>query len=243
MGDDEKLEDLGVVDNELVYLLPEPPAGSGVLEQPPDYPETHDYAGAGTLALLGSLALMLAWGVGWGVALAEDRSLAVTCLPGLAMGLLCTSFARHAWGGAGNRIRIAATGLTLQILITLIAFLSPILLNYVWPTTFAKAGVLEVYRDGAPGFILGMLGALVGWLAWWGGVEPLPPRQQQKVEQATQVVAMVPCGICGQPIDAKVRAECAHGCGQYFHQGCYKAKATVYRGDRSKCAVCTRRVA
>ncbi|MFN7146724.1 MAG: EsaB/YukD family protein, partial [Myxococcota bacterium] len=54
MGDDEKLSDLGVVNGELVYLLLEPPAGSGVVEQGPDYPETHGYAGAGTLVLLGS---------------------------------------------------------------------------------------------------------------------------------------------------------------------------------------------
>src|SRR6478735_8832344 len=52
MSDEEKLQDLGVVNGELVYLLPEPPAGSGVFEQPPDYPEQHPYSGAGTLALL-----------------------------------------------------------------------------------------------------------------------------------------------------------------------------------------------
>lgn len=235
MGDEEKLSDLGVVNNELVYLLPEPPAGSGVLEQPPDYPETRDYAGAGTLALLGSLMLVLSWAVGWGIALSMERSLSVVSLPGLAMGLFCTSFARHMWGGAGNRIRIVVTGLALQLMITVIAFLSPVLLT--------DASVLEVYRESVPGLILGMLGVFMGWLAWWGGVEPLPPRQQQQVEQAAQVVATVPCGICGGGVEPKVRVECQHGCGMYFHQGCYKAKTAVYRGDRAKCAVCTRTVA
>jgi uncharacterized ubiquitin-like protein YukD len=235
MGDDEKLSDLGVVDNELVYLLPEPPANSGVLEQPPDYPATHDYMGAGTLALLGSLSLVLLWAVGWGIALSVDRSLAVVALPGLAMGFFCTSFARHAWGGRGNQLRIAVTGLALQLLITIIAFLAPVLL--------AQVDVITVYRESVPGLILGMLGVFTGWLAWWGAVEPLPARQQQQVEAAPQVTSTVPCGICGQGVEQKVRMECPYACGQYFHQGCHKAKVAVYRGDRSKCAICTRKVA
>ncbi|MDP2308735.1 MAG: EsaB/YukD family protein [Pseudomonadota bacterium] len=235
MGDDEKLSDLGVVNNELVYLLPEPPAGSGVLEQPPDYPQTHDYAGAGTLALLGSLSLVLLWAVGWGIALSQERSIVVVSLPGLAMGLFCTSFARHAWGGAGNQLRIVATGLFMQLMITIIAFLAPVLL--------VGADVLTVYQESVPGLILGLLGVFIGWLAWWGAVEPLPPKQQQQFEQAPQVIATVPCGICGLGVEQKVRVECQYVCGQYFHQGCYKAKVAVYRGDKSKCAICTRKVA
>jgi uncharacterized ubiquitin-like protein YukD len=235
MGDDEKLSDLGVINGELVYLLPEPPAGSGVLEQSPDYPETHGYAGAGTLALLGSLALVLAWAVGWGLALSEQRTLLVVTLPGLAMGFFCTSFARHAWGGRGNQLRIVATALALQLMITIITFLTPVLVD--------EADVLAVYQESVPGLILGMLGVFTGWLAWWGAVEPLPPRQVQTVEQAPQVAATVPCGICGLPVEPKVRVECVHTCGQYFHAGCYKAKTAVYRGDASKCAICARRVA
>jgi uncharacterized ubiquitin-like protein YukD len=235
MGDDEKLSDLGVINGELVYLLPEPPAGSGVMEQPPDYPQTVGYAGAGWLALFGSLILVFGWALAWGVALATSRSLAVVSLPGLALGFFCTSFARHAWGGRGNQLRIAATGVFLQLMITIIAFLSPVLLG--------QAEALEVYKDSVPGLILGMLGVFVAWLAWWGGVEPLPAQQQQVVEQAPQVVSTVPCGICGLPVEPKVRVECVYQCGQYFHAGCYKAKTSVYRGDQSRCAVCTRKIA
>lgn len=236
MGDDEKLSDLGVVNGELVYLLPEPPAGSGVVEQPPDYPETHGYAGAGTLMLLGTLALMLGWAGLWGLALAQERSLLVVTLPGLALGLFCTSFARHAWGGRGNQLRIAATAVMLHGMLTVLAFLAPVL--------FAGADVLEVYTESVPGLILGMLGVFVGWLAWWGPVEPLPARQALQLEQtAPQVATTVPCGVCGLPVEPKVRQECVHACGQYFHAGCFKAKSAVYRGDPSKCAICTRKVA
>lgn len=236
MGDEERLSDLGVVNGELVYLLPEPPSGSGVVEQPPDYPEQKPYAGAGTLTLLGSLSLVLAWSAAWGIALSVDRTVWVTTLPGLAMGFFCTSFARHAWGGAGNQLRIAITGLALQLMITTLAFLLPVFLD-------DGASVLEVYRDGVPGLILGMLGVFLGWLAWWGAVEPLPAKEQQMVEQAPQVVATVPCGVCGGPVEPNVRMECQHGCGLYFHKGCHAAKTAVYRGDKSKCGICARKIA
>ena len=59
MRDEEKLSDLGVINGELVYLLPEPPAADGVTEQPPEYPVNQGYAGAGMLALFGALALVL----------------------------------------------------------------------------------------------------------------------------------------------------------------------------------------
>ena len=74
-------------------------------------------------------------------------------------------------------------------------------------------------------------------------VEPLPPRQVQVVEKAVEAVAVVPCGICGQPVEPNVRADCGHGCGQVFHAGCQRAKMSVYRGEKNKCAVCGKRVA
>ncbi len=65
----ETLGDLGVVNGELVYLLPEPPAGSGVAEQPPEFPQSQGYAGKGLLVLLAATAGVLVWGLAWGVAL------------------------------------------------------------------------------------------------------------------------------------------------------------------------------
>ncbi len=232
--DEEKLSDLNVVNGELVYLLPEPPAGSGVVERPPEHPETHDYGGQGLPVLFGSLLLVLAWSIGWGAALAQSRTLAVVTLPGLALGLFCTALARHAWGGAGSRVRIVATGLALQLCITVIAFLSPVL--------FASASVLDVYRESVPGLILGMLGAFVGWAAWWGAVEPLPARTAQAAAAVAQTITTVPCGICGGPVEPDVRLDCTHACGQHFHKGCWNARQAVYRGDRGRCAICTRPV-
>lgn len=184
--------------------------------------------------LFGSLCGVVVWAVAWGVALTDSRGLVITTLPGFALGLLCASLARHAWGGAANRVRVAATALFLAIAIIFVAFLTPVIVN--------DAEFLDVYSSAIPGFVLGVGGVFVGWLAWWGAVEPLPARAKQAVEaEAAEVV--VPCAICVQPVLAQVRHECAHGCGRVFHAGCHRAKASTYRGDPNKCATCGVRVA
>jgi uncharacterized ubiquitin-like protein YukD len=235
MADEEALADLGVVQGELVYLLPEPPAGSGVVERTPEYPETHDYSGAGVGAIVASLAMVLAWSAGWGVALAHDRGTATVTLPALALGFFCASLARHAWGGRGNQARIAATGLALHLLFTVIAYLGPVAVS--------DAKATDAWQAVTPGILTGIVGVLLGWLAWWGAVEPLPAREVVEAEAARPEEAAVPCGICGGMVDPGVRAACVHGCGQVFHQGCWRAKVAVYRGDANTCAICTRRVA
>lgn len=235
MRDDEKLSDLGVINGELVYLLPEPPAGSGVMEQEPEYPVNHGYAGAGLGALFGALLLVVGWAVLWGAALGTSQSLWVTSLPGLALGLFSTSLARHAWGGRGTQLRIAVTALVFTVFLSVVAVAAPIL--------FAGMPPLEMYWLGSPGIVLGFIGVLIGWLAWWGGVEPLPTSAQAAAAAPTQVAAVVNCGICGLGVEPQVRVECSYACGQHFHQGCHKAKLSVYRGDKSKCAVCGKKVA
>lgn len=234
MTEEERLSDLGVINGELVYLLPQPPKGSGVIEQTPEYPVTHDYPAAGWLTVIGSLFVVLAFAVGWGVAISYDRSFSVTLVPGFALGLFCCSLARHTWGGAGNALRIPVTALAVQMILTVLAFLPPLVFNDV--------PVVDVLKEGLPGLTTGMLGVFIGWLAWWGGVEPLPPVQVQQIEAAPVEVA-VACGICGGVVEGAVRADCRHRCGQAFHQGCLRAKEAVYRGDKSKCAVCGRQVA
>ncbi len=231
----ERLDELGVVNGELVYLLPEPPAGSGVVEQPPEYPETHDYAVAGWGTLAATFAGVVAWAVLWGVALTASLDWLVTTAPGLALGLLCASLARHAWGGAGNRVRIVLTALVLVVAIVLVAFLTPVIVNETDP--------LEVFARAMPGFILGVVGVFLGWVAWWGAVEALPSRGVQEVEKQVVVEQAVACAICGQGVAADVRHNCQHGCGKVFHAGCHRAKAATYRGDASRCGVCNQRVA
>jgi len=234
VGDDETLGDLGVTDGELVYLLPEPPAGSGVLEQSPDYPRTTGYLGKGTLALMGSLLLAVVWALGWGMALSIERSELTVWLPGLGLGLLCAGFARHAWSGPGSQLRVVLTGLVLFPMLMVPVILVPV---------FYGDDPALVFSDSIGGLLIGIVGVFMGWLAWWGAVEPLPKEgevQQQVQEQAA--AAVVQCAICGGDVTADVRWECQYACGRYFHVGCYKARAAVYRGDERRCAVCNAQV-
>ena len=249
LGDKETLSQLGVIDGELVYLLPEPPLGSGVLEQPPDYPENFGYAGSGIPALMGTVGLVVAWAVGWGAALSVSRHLGVVLLPGIGLGLLCCNFARHAWGGQAYRVRVALTALVLFIMMMALTLavtvgadmLAPSVLTALpgraTPPTFEM-----IFQDVAPGAITGFLGVFIGWLAWWGAVEPLP-EQVLVVEAAQEAVAVVPCGICSGSVTAEVRMDCPYNCGQHFHTGCYQARIAVYRGDQQFCAVCNTQVA
>lgn len=235
LGDDETLGDLGVIDGELVYLLPEPPAGSGVLEQPPDYPVTRGYAGRGTLALVGSLFGVLLWAIGWGLALSVHRTELTVWAPGIALGLLCTGFARHAWGGDGSSLRVLLTGMVLFPMLMVLAILVPV---------FYGQDPALVFSDSIGGLLMGFVGVFLAWLAWWGAVEPLP--REGKVEHDVQqqaAAAVVQCAICGGDVTVDVRWECQYGCGRYFHVGCYKARTAVYRGDERKCAICNAQVA
>ena len=230
LGDDETLADLGVIDGELVYLLPEPPAGSGVLEQTPDYPANQGYAGRGTLALVGSLFLVVGWAIAWGFAMSMERTELTVWAPGFALGLLCSGFARHAWSGAGNQLRVVLTALVLFPMLMVPAVLVPY---------FYGEDPALVFSDAVGGLVFGVVGVFLGWMAWWGAVEPLP--REQEVRQAVQeqaAAAVVPCAICGGDVTSDVRWECQYGCGRYFHVGCYKARTAVYRGDDRRCAVC-----
>lgn len=237
--EDERLADLGVVNGELVYLLPEPPPDSGVVEPPPDYPPNRGYVGQGLPALFLSLAGVVTWAVAWGFALAQARTLAVVALPGLALGLLCAGLARHAWGGRGTRLRILVTAGVLQAAIALVAFLSPKVAELVFG--FPPVDVLQVYLEAVPGLILGVIGAVVGWMAWWGAAEPLPTARAVAAATGPAPVAAA-CAICGAPVAAAARTDCPHACGKVFHPGCHQHLVAIYRGDQTRCAVCHRSV-
>lgn len=229
----ERLSELGVVRGELVYLLPEPPAGAPVQEREPEYPVSKGYLAKGIPALVISIVLVLGWSVGWGLALNYERSVWTVILPGLGLGMLCANLARHAWGGEGSSPRIALTGIVLFLVITALAFAGPILLG--------KASAPEVLAQAIPGFITGLAGVLVAWLAWWGAVEPVPVQAQAAAVAAGPAKA-VPCAICGMPVAADVMVLCPHGCGKAFHVGCHRAKLAVFRGDPRVCAICNQQV-
>jgi hypothetical protein len=223
---DEKLQDLGVVPYELLHLLPEPPKGSGLEERPPEYPPNKGYAAAGNVAVVNSLLVVLLWTMGWSLALTVSTAVYIGLLPGVGLSLLATSLARHLWGGEGTSIRVPITGFLVYVPLNLLAGV-PALLGGAPPT--------ELALSLGSAFIGGAFGVLLGWLAWYGAVEPLPEVRLKEVKEGEAAVTW-PCGICGGPVTPEVKADCGFGCGRVFHQGCYTAKNAL--SDGSSCAVC-----
>jgi len=228
MGEDETLSELGVINSELVYLLPEPPEGTGVMERPPDYPVNVGYRAKGTVALISALAFTALWTVCWGVALSLGRTQWVITVPAIALGLITTSFSRHAWGERASRPRIALTSMAVLVPCVALAFTLSDVLGSIDDADF--------YSQAMAGVLWGCIGVMTGWLAWWGAVHPLPIRTQVETE-VEEAVALVDCGLCGNNVVPDVRVECA--CGRFFHSGCYGARVAVYTGDPSLCPVCS----
>jgi hypothetical protein len=226
MTPEEKLQDLGVVPHELLHLLPQPPAGSGLEERPPEYPPTHPYAAAGNLNVAVSMLVVLGWTAAWSAALTLSSGVLQGLLPGIGLSLMCVSFSRHLWGGLASQIRIPVTGFVLFAPLLFLAGTPALVLG--------MAPHLVAIALGAA-FIGGALGVFLGWLAWYGPVEPLPETRPSEDKQAAERVTW-PCGICGGPVTADVKAECRFACGRVFHQGCYTAKLAL--SDGGSCAVC-----
>ncbi|MCB9675046.1 MAG: hypothetical protein H6737_08010 [Alphaproteobacteria bacterium] len=222
----ERLQDLGVVPYELLHILPEPPE-PGVLERPPEYPPNKGYAGAGNLNVAAGLAVMLGWTGAWALALTVDQGWITGLFPGLGLSLICTSLARHLWGGLGSSVRIPITGFAM--------FVPLWLLTPVPTVVLMSTGWQQLAIAMGPAFIAGTIGIMLGWLAWYGAVEPLPKVTRREVEDAVANVTF-PCGICGGTVTQDVKADCVFGCGRVFHVGCYQHKRAL--GDASKCAVC-----
>lgn len=227
MQPEEKLQDLGIVPYELLHLLPQPAPGSGLEEQAPEYPKTRGYAAAGNLNVAMSLLAVFVWTCAWGLAMTLNHGLLQGLLPGVGLSLLCTSLSRHLWGGLGSQIRIPVTGFVL---------FAPMMFLAGLPAIFAGAELFEMAVSLGAAFIGGTIGILIGWLAWYGPVEPLPKVSAKETKEGEARVTW-PCAICGGPVTVDVKAECQYACGRVFHQGCYQAKAAL-APTATSCIVC-----
>jgi uncharacterized ubiquitin-like protein YukD len=235
LGPEERLQDLGVLNGELIHILPQPPEGSGVIERTPEYPKNKGYRGGNMVVMIGSFLWMLAFAILWGVALTVPLgigwSIVVCALPAIALALLCVTTARHLFGPPGSHVRIPAVGLVLFLPVFIIALLPGFLVAEAYVGLGIGAGA---------GFFAGIFGVVMGWLAWFGAVEQLPDVNKIEQKEAARVQAQVaPCAICGQNIDltnAETRQDCVYGCGRVFHAGCYRARASIAR--EGQCAVC-----
>jgi hypothetical protein len=227
LQDGERLEDLGVVPHELVHLLPQPPPGSGIQERPPEYPPNQGYAGAGWGTAGLGFALVLGFTGLWALGLTAAHGMAMSLLPPMALSLLVTSFARHLLGGPGSSIKVPLLGLGLLLPLWLLA-LVPLLLG-------GALDAVALALVAVPSLLSGLLGVTLGWLAWYGAVEPLPKVVKAAIQQQ-EAAAVYQCGICGLEVQPDVRTACRFNCGRVFHVGCLQARQAVHKGEG--CAVC-----
>lgn len=230
----ETLEQLGVVDGEMIYLLPDPDPKDGVLEQNPEYPEVKPYLGQGSLKLVLTLLVILSFSFVWGMALTFSASWIVIVLPSLGLASYCVSFARHAWGGRAFQMKIGITAFVLF----LIALIPPFLASIVWN----EKEFIDFLVRMLPGIVTGFASLIVSWLGWWGAVEPLN-RQVVQVQRAIEQNTELPkCGICARDVEVQFDVICPHHCGRHFHTGCLTARQSSFQGDARLCAVCNVRV-
>lgn len=232
LGDDERLQDLGVVAGELLHLLPQPPSGVGVIERRPEYPDNLGYSGSGWWMVLGSIVVLVAWVLAWGVAMSVNQSVLVNMPSAVGLALLSTAFVRHLLGGDGKNWQIPV--LSFVVFAPLVLMSGFIAIGFVGAE---DGGLGRVAIALGPAIMFGMFGVVLGWLAWYGAVEPLPQiKAEQEATDAAQAAPTVPCGICGGGVNVEVLADCKYRCGRQFHVGCYKAREAVAVGGA--CSVC-----
>ena len=88
--------------------------------------------------------------------------------PGLGLGVLCISFARHAFGGDANNLRILLLAMGLYFISLIPTFM---LVPKLAEITFSVFFVNMI-----PGVLAGTASMLLSWISWWGrgrgGVRP-----------------------------------------------------------------------
>jgi hypothetical protein len=223
----ETLHDLRVVDNELLYILPQIRQGSQLQEQQPEYPAESSYAAGALSILLGLVVTIMFFSVNWGLSLSEEGDWTTLIFPAMAVGVLCTSFSRHAWGGKAMQPQVIGSA----FLLYLMAILPCFLVSFLIPV---DSGFL---KRMVPGVVSGVVGLLISWLAWWGAVERLIRKKKEVVQEQVQQTQFT-CAICGGVIKPAVLVSCIHKCGRNYHKGCFTANKIANRGVKVQGHVC-----
>lgn len=237
LREDERLDSLGVIANELLHLLPQPPQPPTIIERQPDYSDSRGYAGAGWLGIAVGGGLLLAWTTGFSIAATVSTSMFSVILPSIGLSLLSVSFARHLWGGVAVDWKTPVTGFGI--------FFFMMLFGLVPAAIITKVGIPNILGMAGLGFVFGVLGTITGWLAWRGAVESLPKSAKSAISGSSTAhvagTALVGnCGVCGGSVQGDVAAACHYNCGMVFHSGCYQASQAA--SVEGSCHICGRAV-
>ena len=230
MESEETLADLQIVAFETLHLLPEPLDGNSVVEhqgvlvaaRPPE----------GTLRQVTAMAWPLIWSLLWGLVLTVERKWYVTLIPGLTLGMLCVSMARRVVPFEGRDVKLLGASLGIGAILVPLALV---------PAIASGQSAGAVLGEASPGFVAAIIGAVIGWIAWWSPVEPLPQSavfHQEVDRQEAAPSSTVTCGLCGGGVDAAVRVSCPCGSGVQFHRGCFNARRAVAQPQEESCPYC-----
>ena len=233
MQDEDKLSDFGVVNGELLHLLPEPPPGSGVQERVSRRLE--EVGGQRTTSLkVWSVLFLSAWAVLWGIALSTEPGSAAAFVFGFGAAFVSVRASRLLLGGVAGRWLIPGVAFVLLTVITIAAGAVGMLIPAIAEDVAATAS-LDVWIAAGQGLLAGVPGVMVAWAAWYGAAEPLPAISEAEDKEAESRVTY-PCAICAQPVKMEAGLATSLPCGHTFHAGCLQAKQAVYQGDG--CPVC-----
>ncbi len=225
----ETLASLSIVSHELLHLLPEPPADTDVIEQEHLIDEPPAAIGGNTqlgMALVGTLV----WSVLWGISLTTPHGLLVSLFGGFALGALSSTVAHHLIELESRSVKKALSGLGITLITLPLVFVPGLSLGFP---------VGELLAGNLVGMVAAPAGALVGWIAWWEAVEPLPEsvRNQEGISTATAAHALPPCSLCGGLVEEAVKVGCPYGCEKVFHTGCFQARSSLNK-EEDNCGLC-----
>ena len=230
LSEEDTLADYGVVQGELLHLLPEPPPGSSVEERAPNYPTVEPKVRS-RLRILGVQVVVLGfWTLLWGMALSVLPGAIVGLVPGLGLAMLCVATSRRIQKTRTSALRVPLVGLAIYLVCAALAASGAALYLSAEEQDLSSLWVAVGYASFAA-----LPGILVGWLSWYGAVEPLPEVTEAEALAASALVTY-PCAICTLPVEVTAVQHCQYGCGRVFHQGCFQARVAVAASEG--CAVC-----
>ena len=216
------LADYGVVQGELLHLLPEPPPGSSVHERPPNYPTVEPKPTRLVWGVVREMGVLGFWTLLWGMALSVLPGAVVGLVPGFGLAMLCVAASRRLQRVRTSALRVPLVGIGVYVLcVSVAAGGAAVILSSGGEKDLSSLWVAVGYA-----MFSALPGVLLGWLSWYGAVEPLP--EVTEVEAAAAAARVTyPCGICALAVELTAVQHCPKGCGRVFHQGCFQAREAV----------------
>lgn len=242
---DERLVDMGVINNELLHLLPEPESGGAVQERPLGIEAAAPPRGR--LQVWGlRLVMSGVWSMCWILVMRESMDPVVAALGSAVLAAFWSTWMNA--GGEEERSFVTAIvrgawgwlpwALVACVMVEQSVEACALLLEDTgnWNSPKMRP-CIDASRVGLVILASGGLGLVWGWLASL----PILPRLSRGIERvavaAYQSVAEAPCGVCETSVGGLEQVSCPYNCARVFHSGCLKTSMSMSRDD-TRCPMC-----